>query len=540
MEEIDLNTEELEEIRPLLSEESYANIKNEIKRLEEEPPSLKGSGVYNHQYNPVNKEELKEQNRILKDRLDWLRTRHALREIQNQFLMRDNRELKKENSRLREENQELRNELKRAHGQLHSLIGIKKRRRKNENESVESEQEIEKNRKRGAPKGHTGRTRLIPEKVDEVKEILPPDTCPNCGNSHILIGSDYISKYVEDIAPIVKRTVEKRYLKGRCTCCEQSVVAGEALVGPPVSIGSNLTTLLTIMRERMGVAYRKLSAFSSETLQISLSPPGVMYIINRVSVKFEPIYKGIEIALRTQNVLFADETGWRMDGARWYLWCFCNRFMVYLHPDPSRGSKVPKAILGVDFQGFVHADFYGAYNFLKYLQRCLVHLQGDINDEIEIVPDDKSLIRLKSGMKEIIEEGEKVKRLPESDRKNIKRKQIDDTLEGLTQLTSDNKKTKNLIKRIIRHQDDLLRFIDNPDVEFSNNRAERMIRQCVLARKISFGNRTPQGAHYYAVLVSVIETCRLRKKNLNQFIQRVYHANNEEIKKITRELLDTS
>lgn len=290
----------------------------------------------------------------------------------------------------------------------------------------------------------------------------------------------------------------------------------------------------------MGVAYRKLSAFSSETLQIPLSPTGVMDIINRVCTKFEPIYRGIEIALRMQSVLFADETGWRMDGARWNLWCFCNRFLVYFHPDASRGSKVPKAILGVDYSGIVHADFYAAYNFLSRLQRCLVHLQGDIKDELEIVPDDNSLIQLKSGFKEIIEKGTEVKSLPTSEQKNIKRKQLDDILQRLTQLTSDNKKTKNLIKRIIRHQDDLLRFIDNPDVEFSNNRAERMIRLFVLARKVSFGNRTPQGALNYAVLVSVIETCRLRKKNLTQFIQHVYHANNKEIKRITRELLDTS
>lgn len=545
MEGIDLNTEELEEIRPLLSEESYTNINDEIKRLEEEPPPLKGCGVYNHQYIPVNEEEFKQQNRILRERLDWLRTRHSLKEILNQFVMRENRKLDKENSELREKNLEVTNELKRAQNQIHSLIGVKKsggQKAKN-NDSEEGgkcEPDSTVKKKRGAPIGHIGRTRPIPVKVDAVTEIIPPDICPHCGDSHIVISSDYVSKYIEDIVPIVKRTVEKRYLRGRCSCCDRSVIAGEALDGPPVSIGSNLITLLTIMRERMGVTYRKLSAFSSETLQVPLSPTGVMDIINRVCTKFEPIYRGIEVALRMQSVLFADETGWRMDGARWYHWCFCNRFLVYFHADASRGSKVPKAILGADYEGIVHADFYAGYNFLKKLQRCLVHLQGDIKDEIEIVPDDKSLIRLKSGIKEIIEKGTEVKRLPESEHKNVKRKQIDDSLQQLTQLTSENKKTKNLIKRIIRHRDDLLRFIDNPDVEFSNNRAERMIRLIVLARKVSFGNRTPQGAFYYSVLVSVMETCRLRKKNLTQFIQHVYHANNEEIKRITRELLDTS
>ena len=192
--------------------------------------------------------------------------------------------------------------------------------------------------------------------------------------------------------------------------------------------------------------------------------------------------------------------------------------MVYFQADPSRGSKVPKAILGSDFSGILHADFYAAYNFVKKTQRCLIHLQRTINEEREIRPDDKELQRLHDDIKHIINTGLKVKKLPDSPEKRTQRKQLEKKLAALTKMKSKHKRTKALIKRIKRYQQDLLRFVDHYNVEYHNNKAERTIRPAVITRKLSFGNRTPQGANNFSILVSVMETCTLKKKNLSDFI----------------------
>lgn len=543
MEKIDLNTEELEEISPLLSRESYTNIKNEIKRLEEEPPSLKGSGVYNHQYVPVNEEELKQQNRIFRDRLEWLRTRHILKEIENQFLMRENRKLDKENRELREANQELRNELKRARNQLHSLMGIKKSGRKKDNDSEENdecEQKGVKSRKRGAPIGHIGRTRLIPEKVDKVETIPPPCNCPKCGNRDVVETRRFIRKYIEDIPPVARTVTEKRYMEGICSRCHTSVIEPEALEGPPVKIGPHLVTLLTLLRHQLAAPYRKLSQLCNEGLQIPLSAPGVLRIINRVSRKMEPIYKGIECMLRQQEVLHADETGWRMGAENWYLWIFCNKRIVYFHLQKSRGSKVPKSILGEDFDGVVHADFYAAYNFLQKTQRCLFHLQGDIKEELKVSPEDEALVQLDEGVKEIIQKGQEAKKIKDAHKREEAKGKLENTLQNLTQLDSQNQKTNAFIKRINKYQDSLLRFVDHPEIEYHNNRAERGLRHSVIFRKITFGNRTTQGAYYFTVMNSAIETARIKNTNIYQFIWLIWTAKPSKLKKYTRELLDTS
>jgi len=83
-------------------------------------------------------------------------------------------------------------------------------------------------------------------------------------------------------------------MQGACARCGETVVDSRALNGPPVSIGPNLTAILTMMRQQMGVSYRKLSRFSHEACQIPLTPSGVLGIINRVSEAMTPVYRGLE------------------------------------------------------------------------------------------------------------------------------------------------------------------------------------------------------------------------------------------------------
>ena len=56
--------------------------------------------------------------------------------------------------------------------------------------------------------------------------------------------------------------------------------------------------LLAAMRQTMGAPYRKLSVFSTECLQVPLSPSGALGIIARVADRMAPISAGIAAALR--------------------------------------------------------------------------------------------------------------------------------------------------------------------------------------------------------------------------------------------------
>ena len=78
---------------------------------------------------------------------------------------------------------------------------------------------------------------------------------------------------------------------------------------------------------------------------------------------------------------------------------------------------------------------------------------------------------------------------------------------------------EEIIKKVKRQQPRILTFVEHPDVPFHNNYAEYLIRIGVLKRKISGGSVSAQGAHAYAVLLSIYTTCKLRGISFPKFLK---------------------
>ena len=186
--------------------------------------------------------------------------------------------------------------------------------------------------------------------------------------------------------------------------------------------------------------------------------------------------------------------------------------MAYFHADSSRGAKVPQGIIGKDFGGLLITDFYGSYNGFKHTQKCLVHFLRDIKKELAVAPEEYTLQRLKRETKALIKAGKAIQALDDSKAGNKKRarkiKAIYQRLKRIMALTSDNKRTQTLIKRVSNYEDAFINFIHYPNADYHNNHAEQTIRFIVIFRKLSFGNRTEEGARLFGVLASVFATCR--------------------------------
>ena len=119
-------------------------------------------------------------------------------------------------------------------------------------------------------------------------------------------------------------------------------------------------------------------------------------------------------------------------------------------------------------------------------------------------------------------------------------RKLERKLETLMKIKSTNKSATVLVNRIERHKNELLRFVKHKDVEYHNNRAERTIRAVVIFRKLSFGSRTHEGTQYYAMLSSVLETCRLKGKSILVFVKDVLKTPDDQLHAVTKSLLDTS
>ncbi|MCL5793894.1 MAG: transposase [Candidatus Thermoplasmatota archaeon] len=77
---------------------------------------------------------------------------------------------------------------------------------------------------------------------------------------------------------------------------------------------------------------------------------------------------------------------------------------------------------------------------------------------------------------------------------------------------------ENLLKR---KREWLFNFVINPDVEPTNNRAERALRPSVIYRKISGGSRSERGSEIYTKIYSVYYTSKLKGKNFIRDTQSV-------------------
>jgi transposase len=69
----------------------------------------------------------------------------------------------------------------------------------------------------------------------------------------------------------------------------------------------------------------------------------------------------------------------------------------------------------------------------------------------------------------------------------------------------DNQKLLRMLRRY-HQRGELLRFLEQPEVEPTNNRVERMLRPAVIARKVSQCSKTWSGAYAFAAFTSIIQT----------------------------------
>jgi transposase len=83
----------------------------------------------------------------------------------------------------------------------------------------------------------------------------------------------------------------------------------------------------------------------------------------------------------------------------------------------------------------------------------------------------------------------------------------------------------NLLLRLLHYKQDVLRFLHDPKVPFTNNEAERDLRMMKCKQKISGGFRSTQGAEQFARIRGFISTLRKQGFSIISSIQSVFSGN---------------
>jgi hypothetical protein len=282
---------------------------------------------------------------------------------------------------------------------------------------------------------------------------------------------------------------------------------------PNADIGHRTVVLSAFLHYSVGVSIGQVQQLLDGQFQTHLSAGGLVDAWQRLATVLEPWYVQIAEEAKASAVLHADETGWRMNGRTWWLWCFANRTTCYYMIDPSRGSAALERFFAEAFDGVLITDFWPAYNGLcaQDKQRCLVHLLR----ELEKVDEHNASVEWRAFAKKLrrlLRDGIRLRKQPDfSPQEHAQRiRRIDSRLQALAGMEYADADARRLAKRLERHTDELFTFLDYPDVTFDNNLAERMIRPAVILRKISQSNRSEKGAAAQAVLMTVFRTLKLR------------------------------
>jgi transposase-like protein len=176
---------------------------------------------------------------------------------------------------------------------------------------------------------------------------------------------------------------------------------------------------------------------------------------------------------------------------------------------------VPRKVLG-DYRGLVISDSWGAWNYIgERWQRCLVHYLRELKDTMKYKDPGPGFAPFAKKLRRILRDAIRMADANDLDERLRAKARFEARVEALVESYSSSKERNcaRLLKRLRREKGMLFTFLEEQGVDWNNNAAERALRPSVVIRKITYGNQSEEGAHAHAVLMSVRETCALRKEN---------------------------
>ncbi len=379
-------------------------------------------------------------------------------------------------------------------------------------------------KKPGRKKGHPGAHRPKPDHVDE--EIDEPlKRCDHC-DCQTFIEVKEVEQFIEDIPPVRPHVTRLTTYRGRCADCGANVSSthplqvSTATAAAGVHLGPRALAVATQLNKAHGLTMRKTCAVLENMFGLSLTAGGLSQALDRVAKRVETAHDQLRKEIRRASFVHADETSWWVGGPKWWLWVFTNPWATLYRVAKSRGRQVIHDTLGVDFGGVLVSDCLNIYDDATLIQhKCYAHHLIAISEAIErrggeagdFLGPLSSLLRTAIPAKAILAE------LDEASR-HYWRAQMEARADQLLGCLRGDPHEERIRQRLLKQRDHLFTFLDYDGVDATNNLAERQLRPAVIARKVSCGNRTENGARTWEILASLSATCVQRDHSFLDFI----------------------
>jgi transposase len=385
-------------------------------------------------------------------------------------------------------------------------------------------------KKTGGQKGHPGETLRRTETPDITIDHYPP-ACTACGAAlTAAMATDHVARQVFDLpepAPLI--VTEHRAHGCRCLACgTQTRATFPVGVTAPVQYGKRIGAVVLYLLHYQLLPEKRLAALMADLFGVHLVAATIARISQDCAQRFQCFADAVRDRVAAAPVKHMDETGFRIGGKTQWLHIASTIWLTFYRVSAKRGSLLPK-VTGI----VVHDHWKPYYTMTGVLHAlCNAHHLRELKALVEIEKEDwarkmQRLLRrachaanfahqqgapLKAGLIALLD-------------------RCYDTIlaEGLAfhqaqpALAKARRRGRqprrvghNLLLRLSTRKLDVLRFLTDPSVPFTNNLAEQDGRMMKLRQKISGGFRFEDGAKDFAVIRSVLSTARKQGWNVSR------------------------
>ncbi len=374
-------------------------------------------------------------------------------------------------------------------------------------------------RRPGGQPGHPGHFRLLrpSDTVDQVVVCLP-ECCHGCGAAlATLPGADDPADERRQVAelPVMAAIVTEYQLAARrCAACgvvtRASVPAGVGAEG----FGPHLTAVVALLTGRYRLSKREAAQCLTDLCGVERCVGSVSALEQAMSAALAPVVAEAQATVQAAPVANMDETGWRESRTRAWVWTVVTAALTVFHIAPSRGGQVARWLLGAGWSGVVGTDRGTMYSWLPADRRqvCWAHLKRDFQKLVDWGPGARPIGQRLLMIEAQVFAGWHRFRAGELDRPMLLSvlaplpAEMAQVLEEA--MAGTDAKAAGVCWELRKLWPALWTFATVPEVEPTNNAAERALRPAVVWRKGSFGTHSAAGSRFVERMLTVTASCR--------------------------------
>jgi transposase len=376
----------------------------------------------------------------------------------------------------------------------------------------------------GGQVGHRGQTLRLSARPDRVVEHRPRE-CQSC---HARLDSAQVighrRQQVVEVVPARLKVTEHRLAMVRCRACGKTTrgeFAGAVRSG--VRYGSGVQARVLYLQQYQLLPYARTAEAMRDLFGCWLSAGTVANIVRECSDGLLETELKIKKGLRRSHVIHADETGLRVEGKLAYVHVASNARLTHYGSDARRGKAAIDEI-GIlpEYRGTCVHDGWLSYTFYPKCRHalCGAHLLRELTFFEELSAETRAwasplkelLLEMKSAAERVCAEG--ATRLAAERQAELTASYDKLVAEGLRAQQPPEvpehvrKQARNLLLRLGRRKEEVLRFLADFSVPWDNNQAERDLRMIKLQQKTSGCFRTEEGARRFCRIRGYISTIR--------------------------------